>query len=60
LVFSGITIISKGKAFKERKRVVKGTTFFIDNGDVGTNTPFTKVSLPSRARRKDCYFENKA
>jgi len=35
-------------------------TFFIDNGDVGTNMPFTKASLPPRAGRKDCYFENKS
>jgi len=60
LIFSGITIISKGKALKKEKRVVKETTFFIDNGDVGTNMPFTKVSLPPRAGRKDCYFENES
>jgi len=41
LVFSGITIISKEKAL--RSRVVKETTFFfINNGDVGTNTPLQK------------------
>jgi len=32
----------QGKSIKERKRVAKETTFFIDNGDVGTNMPFTK------------------
>ena len=31
-------------------------TFFIDNGDVGTNMPFTKESLPPRARRKGLLF----
>jgi len=50
----------QGKSIKERKRAVKETTSFIDNGDVGTNMPFTEKSLPPRARRKDCYFENKA
>ena len=48
------------ESIKERKRVVKETTFFIDNGDVGTNMPFTKESLPPRASRKESYFENKA
>jgi len=36
---------------------VKETTIFVNNGNVGTNMPFTKASLPPRAERKDGYFE---
>jgi len=41
LVFSGITIISKGKALRETK-AAKETTIFINNGNAETNTPFQK------------------
>ena len=56
--FLALPLFPREKALKKEKRVVKETTFFIDNGDVETNMPFTKMSVPSRAERKDCYFEN--
>ena len=54
--FLALPLFPRG-SIKERKRVVKETTFFIDNGDVGTNMPFTKTSLSPWAERRDGYFE---
>ena len=44
MVFSGITIISKKKALKSKKkqRVAAKTTTFIDDGNAETNTPLQR------------------
>jgi len=42
LVFSSITIISKGKKTLRKTKVVKETTIFINNGNAERNMPLQK------------------
>jgi len=57
LVFSGITIISKGKSIKEKKTtVVKETTIFINNGNAETNMPLQKNITFALGRAKRWLF----
>ena len=59
MVFSGITIVSKGNSTKKSSRG-RNDKILLINGNAETNMPLQKISLSLWAEREDCYFENKA
>jgi len=58
LVFSGITIISKGKALRETK-AVKEATIFINNGNAETNMPLQKYHFRLGQSERIVILKNK-